>query len=97
MREDGDAQMAAEDPPAGDQEADANVERLCEYCRTLRVQMFPPKRPLSPFIYFSQEVSARLAANEIFVVATQAAEVGQQPVVDKTSNAPPAKDMAQSG
>ena len=29
----------------------------CDYCLTLHAQKFTPKRPLSPFIFFSQEVS----------------------------------------
>ena len=33
------------------------TENMCEYCVTLHVKAVPPKRPLSPFIFFSQEVS----------------------------------------
>ena len=28
---------------------------LCDFCATLYVKEVPPKRPLSPFIFFSQE------------------------------------------
>ena len=33
------------------------IDKMCDYCMTLHVKNFPPKRPLSPFIFFSQEVS----------------------------------------
>lgn len=34
------------------------IDDMCEYCMTLHVKNVPPpKRPLSPFIFFSQEVS----------------------------------------
>jgi len=29
--------------------------KMCDYCTFLYVQEVPPKRPLSPFIFFSQE------------------------------------------
>ena len=29
------------------------TENMCEYCVTLHVKRVPPKRPLSPFIFFS--------------------------------------------
>ena len=28
---------------------------MCDYCVTMYVKEVPPKRPLSPFIFFSQE------------------------------------------
>jgi len=29
------------------------TENMCEYCLILYVKQVPPKRPLSPFIFFS--------------------------------------------
>ena len=33
------------------------ADTQCDYCLTLYAQKYTPKRPLSPFIFFSQEVS----------------------------------------
>ena len=40
------------DEDGREQDVTAN---MCDYCMTLYVTRNPPKRPLSPFIFFSQE------------------------------------------
>ena len=72
------------------------TDNKCEYCITVHVKQVPPKRPLSPFIFFSQEVSSKPSNSSLlWPAATESFKDDQPAVVNEAGHEALIEDLAQ--